>query len=311
MDPAVRRLRTTECRPAKKFAIFDTTHTLIARMIPQVNPFLARSPSKAGADGSEAGLTRLEVMVILATVAFLAVLVLPAGSAMPSTVHRAACADNLRRIMGAAILYASDNGDHLPHSSWGDVSTSPGPDNWCYAAVLPDGRVIPSVRSQFEVEPQLEFYRAGQLAPLLGAPEVLMCPLDWRQSQMEKRSLYLSRALKLTSYKMNGAVIGYGQLPGSIGPIRSGRTYRLTAFRPDDVAMWEADEWIPFRFRDAAARPDEQQTSRHESGGWVARFDGAVEHLGTPGFLLMSGEGARPKTLPNRLWCNPGTEDGR
>jgi hypothetical protein len=288
----------------------DMTDALLARMRTPVNPFLVQAQSTARADGREAGLTRLDLMVILATLAFLAILVLPAWSAARSTVHRAACADNLRRIMGAAILYASDNRDHMPHPSWGDVSTHPGPDNWCYATRLPDGRVIPSVQSQIEVEPQLEFYRAGQLAPLLGAHEVLMCPLDWRQSQMDKRQLYLVRTLKLTSYNMNGAVIGYGQLPGSIGSIPSGRTYRLTAFRPDDVAMWEPDEWTPFWFNDAASRPSAQQTSRHEFGGWVARFDGAVEHLSTPAFLQMSGEGAQPRTLPNRLWCNPGSEDG-
>jgi hypothetical protein len=183
----------------KKIDSGDMAHALIAHMSTKVNAFLVQAESTVGADGDEAGLTRLDVMVVLATLAFLAVLLLPAWSAGRSTVHRAACADNLRRIMGAAILYASDNDDHMPHSSWGSISSSPGPGNWCYATSLPDGRMIPSAQGRMEVEPQLDFYRAGQLAPLLGAREVLMCPLDWRKAQMEQRSLYLARALKLTS----------------------------------------------------------------------------------------------------------------
>jgi hypothetical protein len=243
----------------------------------------------------------------------LAALAWPVLAGGRAAVHRAVCSDNLRRIMSATILYASDNRDSLPHSSWGNIHEFPGPNNWCYATYLPDQGTIPSALNRADATEQLPFFNAGQLAPLLSTHEVLVCPEDWRNAQFEGRGRYLVRALKLTSYAMNGAVISYGKLPGSVPSSSAGlgRTHRLTTFSPDAFAFWEQDETTPFWFNDAASRPDESQTSRHEYGGWLARFDGAVEHLATRRFRRMSGEDGPPDILPNRLWCSPDSPDGR
>jgi hypothetical protein len=250
-------------------------------------------------------------MAVLSSLVLLAAIVLPTWANARSATQRVVCSDNLRRIINASILYASDSHDHVPHPSWGSLSIEAGPDNWCYATRLLDGSVIPPLAGTFDVTPQIPFFEAGQLRVLVKTREVLICPEDWRRAQVEERSWYLMRAMKLTSYSMNGAVIGYGRLPASTGMIRSGRTHRLTAFRPDAIAFWETNEQTPFRFEDAGAAPNESQTSRHEYGGWVARFDGAVEHLDTRTFRALSGDTEPPERLPNRLWCNPDSPDGR
>jgi type II secretory pathway pseudopilin PulG len=256
--------------------------------------------------------TRLEVVVMLGTLMILATLVWPVLAGGRAAVHRAVCSDNLRRIMSATILYASDNRDFMPHSSWGSINVNPGPNNWCYATQLPDRGAIPSAHGRMDATDQLPFFEAGQLAPLLGTPEVLICPEDWRLARSELTGLYMARSLKLTSYAMNGAVISYGSLPGSLPLLHwTGRTHRLTAFPPDAFAFWERNERNPVRYFDAGARPNESQTSRHEFGGWLARFDGAVEHVTTRQFRRMSGEDGPPDTLPNRLWCSPDRPDGR
>jgi type II secretory pathway pseudopilin PulG len=257
----------------------------------------------------QVALTPLEVMVVLGALMILAALAWPVLAGGRAAVHRAVCSDNLRRIMSATIVYASDDRDFMPHSSWGSIDATRGPNNWCYATQLPDRGMIPSANGRMDATDQLPFFEAGQLAPLLGTPEVPICPEDWRLARSELSGLYRVRSLKLTSYAMNGAVISYGTLPGSLG-VFPGRTHRLTAFPPDAFAFWERNEREPTRYFDAGARPIESQTSRHEYGGWLARFDGAVEHLATRRFRQMSGEDGPANTLPNRLWCSPDSPDG-
>lgn len=268
------------------------------------------------------GLTLVELLAVLATLALLLMLTLPgiAGTARGSEKHF--CADNLRQIALATQIYATENHEHLPHPTWGSVSGSPGPDGWCYATRL-DGVQIPSAEGQLNKGTQLPYFRAGQLGPLLGSPNPMMCPTDARViADQTDGGSYKARAVKLTSYEMNGAASSYGSF--SVGPIY-GTTHKVTRFQPANVLFWEADETNPFNFNDAGSQPREGISLRHGMGGRysatalvgnapVARADGSVRYLDFQEFWDLaggaSGRSFKPARLPNELWCDPASATG-
>jgi len=249
--------------------------------------------------GRQRGWTLTELLVVLAVLAVLALTVLPATARSNTPSAGAVCANNLRQIMAAVAMYATDNGDCMPHPSWGSIDSSPGPNNWCYATRI-GNQQIPSAAGRSGTN-QLPFYRAGQLAPFLKTHEVFFCPTDLEDSlaRLSFSSWYKQRPCKLTSYAMNGAVCGFGQLAPS------GTSYRLGQFKPSDICFWELDESRPFNFNDAASLPNpiERVSQRHGADVIVATFGGGTEWMSFSQWTRYS----RPpmSELPNRLWCDP------
>ena len=95
--------------------------------------------------------------------------------------------------------------------------------------------------------------------------------------------------------KLDGSVSGLDQ---QLAP--DGKTYRLSQFRPEDVAFSEADEREPFFFNDGGNQPTEGVTSRHFGGSHTGRFDGGGEFMSpsTRQRLLTA-------KIPNRFYCGP------
>jgi prepilin-type N-terminal cleavage/methylation domain-containing protein len=262
----------------------------------KTDPF---SDPEESSTGCERGWTFTELLVVLAVLAVLALTVLPATARSNTASARAVCASNLRQILTAVAMYATENRDYLPHPSWGSIGPSPGPDNWCYATRI-GNQQIPSAAGRSGTN-QLPFYHAGQLAPFLKTHEVFFCPTDLEDSLVgaQYKAWYKERACKLTSYTMNGAVCSFGQLAPS------GITYRLGQFKPSDICFWEANETVPFNFNDAASVPSttEGVSQRHETDVIVATFGGGTEWWSFSQWTRYS----RPpmSELPNRLWCDP------
>jgi hypothetical protein len=165
-------------------------------------------------------------------------------------------------------MYATDNNDYNAHPGWGgDLS---GPDCWAYATVnnsrnprLPAtatatsiancaGRDIPSQ----QWTNQLEFFRIGQLGPILATHQVLWCPKDvqLRKSSPRQKTAWLGRPVKVTSYCWTGNIGGY---TGTLGTApANGRTYKTTDFLATDWQLWEQNEADPFFFNDAGNNPE-------------------------------------------------------
>ena len=109
---------------------------------------------------------------------------------------------------------------------------------------------------------------------------------------------FSQRKQQLSSYAMNGAVIGYNRtnFPAA----------KLGSLRSDDVAFWETDEKQPKYFNDGANYPKEGVSTRHLNGAIHAAFGGAVSYIKIATWYITEAD-----TNKNILWCFPNSPDGR
>jgi hypothetical protein len=117
--------------------------------------------------------------------------------------------------------------------------------------------------------------------------KLYMCPMDATNAP-----LFSQRKQQLSSYAMNGAVIGYNRtnFPAA----------KLGSLRGDDVAFWETDEKQPRYFNDGANHPKEGVSTRHLNGAINAAFGGSVSYIKIPTWYITEAD-----TSKNILWCYP------
>ncbi len=239
---------------------------------------------------NETAFTRVDLLAVIAALGLLAFTLLPALARSPAPGQRSLCVDNLRRLAQAVLMYAADNRDALPYPNWGN--NTPG---WLY---MPKNGSPPNLGVPPYATNALLAYQKGLLWPFVKSQDVYRCPLD------VKSPYYGTRANKLSTYVMNGAVCGYGALyPNS---------YALSRFAPSAYCFWEPDELIgspplgAFAYNDASSYPDRNEgAGRHHPGGTpIGTFGGSVEWVTFKAFATAQQGG------PNNVWCNPGTANG-
>jgi prepilin-type N-terminal cleavage/methylation domain-containing protein len=229
--------------------------------------------------------TLIELLVVIAIIAMLAALLLPALSKAKSQAGKATDLNNLKQIMTAMHLYASDDGDVLPSANWDAGGGS-----------LPGWLYTPGGPTNFDL-------KSGQLWPVLHDPKIYVCPNDnlqmWHWSALRQRDM--QRPQQVSSYAMNGAVVGY-----CYAYEHTHSPAKLAQMLPGDCAFWETDETDPQYFNDGANYPPEGVSGRHSAGGIQATFDGAVSYIKLAQWYSEDVTNA----ARNRLWCNPGSPDG-
>jgi prepilin-type N-terminal cleavage/methylation domain-containing protein len=219
--------------------------------------------------------TLIELLVVIAIIAVLAALLFPVLSKARSQAAKTTDLNNLKQVMTAVNIYASDNSDVLPAPNWDDGH---GPiTGWLY-------RPVASGPAVYDVQ-------TGALWPTLHSPKLYFCPMDTPGGAFNERPQQIS------SYAMNGAVIGYDF---SIDP-----PVKLAAMQPTDCAYWETDEKHPDYFNDGANWPAEGVSGRHQKGGIQAAFGGSVDYVRLDAW---NADVACP--TKNRLWCYPASPDG-
>jgi hypothetical protein len=120
-------------------------------------------------------------------------------------------------------------------------------------------------------------------------------PNETRYSESEQKDM--ERPQQISSYAMNGAVVGFGAVDTPV---------KLGAMKSTDCAFWETDETDPFYFNDGANFPGEGVSARHNQGAIQAEFDTSVSYV-----LLSDWNNDVDDPGKNRLWCYPNSPDGR
>ncbi len=87
-----------------------------------------------------------------------------------------------------------------------------------------------------------------------------------------------------------------------------------------NILQWETDELTPFYFNDCSSYPDEGISGRHGKTATVGLVSGSTQFLKVKDWYSQAyagstaqnphGSGMSPASLPNQVWCNPGTSDG-
>jgi prepilin-type N-terminal cleavage/methylation domain-containing protein len=225
----------------------------------------------------EKAFSLIELLVVIAIIAILAALLMTALSSAKNRAAEMVDVNNLKQVVEAVQMYANDNHDVLPWANWGSAAY-PG---WLYKF-----QPTETGQAQYDVT-------EGLLWSTLKSQRLYLCPLENTNS-----ALFSQREEQLSSYVMNGAVVGYydANYPA----------VRLSRMQPTDVAFWEADENDPWYFNDGANIPDEGITARHSGGGVEAMFGGSVSHIRMGAWYVEDYN-----TNKNSLWCNPDSPDGR
>jgi len=246
---------------------------------------------------------------VVAIIAILAAMLLPALSRAKEKAIRTQCTNNLKQMLLAHSMYVADNNDRiaLPNDS---TTANAGIPGWLFdptdylpgsgpggTYLGPEGGAwwhYMGTARQTGFKGTL-YKGAYTLSP---AWKLYTCPLDLAQTGAHW-DLYVQRSIQFTSYVMNLAVDNYERMKGGAGN-------KLGLFRQDCILLWETDQLNPHYFNDGGSYPDEGIGTQHGGrGATVGLFCGSVQFLQYKAYYTEAA-----LTVKNRLWCATDSANG-
>jgi type II secretory pathway pseudopilin PulG len=278
--------------------------------------------------GRRHAFTLLELLVVIGTLAVLAVLLIPALARTDDNGARMVCMNNLRQMGMASGMYVGDNQDHLPHSNWDGGNNSAAPRGWLYsmnAADLPVGFAAGTVPDPYSsISPYnlltnpagTNAWQSGLWFQYVKNFKAYLCPVDIENKDYLLPSGAGGRNNKLSTYVMNGAVDGFTEngvwpTPCKITDVWSPACYLL--WEPDENASGPGNPGA-FEYNDGANFPNTSEgigRLHTANSGAMLCVGGNVQFVTAQTFhqqsVVGSGPGPSGKTL---AWWYPGSPGG-
>ena len=197
------------------------------------------------------GFTLIELAVVVATIAVLVAVLLPALAGTKPNTQAFQCLENQRRLILAWQMYAQDNNDILPPNDY-PYTTAVAQDgivkNWVFGTMY---KILDAINASILVDPRLTC-----LALYNTNPAVYKCPADISllQGHQRVRSVSMNSAVGTVWWsdsshngtKKPGSAVGGGWLPGNYNDSQTTyRTYgKITQMtKPGPSSTWViADE---------------------------------------------------------------------
>jgi type II secretory pathway pseudopilin PulG len=267
----------------------------------------------------ERAFTLTDLLVVLATVAILAALILPALAKSGDNGMRMVCLNNLRQLGMAQNMYTGENQDTMPWPNWGNDEPGTGcPAGWLYHG----DPNTPNILQQGIVADTANWptWRVGNLKTgvywqYLQNPDVFMCPVDAAVNVGTQN--WDSRNNKLSTYIMNGAAAFF---PPYVSPANTYeyRTCKMSQiWSPQCIIQWEPSgtSGIGNGYNDGSSYPDSYEgpsIALHVTGANVLTVGGGTRFMSSVDVLAqintpLQGDCSHGKGL---FWWNPQRCDG-
>lgn len=273
---------------------------------------------KQSQSSSRVAFTLIELLVVIAIIAILAAMLLPALARAKMQAQRTACMNNEKQLVTAFHMYAGDARDKMVYPNWGIRNNG-----WLYAASQFNGPPTPAPMT-------LAYYQGGGLWGYTGTynadhRQIYWCPVDVSLTNALRipanysgagQLAFTARGEQMSTYTMNGAIMGFKPGPPAVGSPPQGVTHKLSSIIPTTAfAMWEPNILDPNNsYNDGANTPSSDQGPYPLHGGSFPQnpknclamaFDGHVEildgHYTTNHLYLQT---------PGPLWCDPDSPNG-
>jgi prepilin-type N-terminal cleavage/methylation domain-containing protein/prepilin-type processing-associated H-X9-DG protein len=160
-------------------------------------------PTGRGPGVPRSGFTLIELLTVLAVVATLAALLLPALAGARAKAQGIQCLGNQRQLTLAWALYAHDNHDRIPYAS-SDGDPAKDPAVWVTGLLSPD----PANRSNWDLDADIRnspLWRFGA-----DAPRVWRCPSDQSSVRPSSGPFRGQVVPRVRSFSMNIWMGGFG-----------------------------------------------------------------------------------------------------
>jgi type II secretory pathway pseudopilin PulG len=266
----------------------------------------------------ECAFTLTELLVVMATLAILAAVMLPALAKSGDNGMRTVCLNNLRQLGTALNMYASENQDIMPWVNWGQDPSPPCPPGWLYAG-NPNTPVnlntgnLASDTANWSTN-RVANLKTGVYWQYIQNPDAFMCPVD--AAMDVGTALWEQRNNKLSSYVMNGASAYFpaNNMNNLVG-YKTCKTSQV--WSPSCIIQWEPAEnsGAGNGYNDGANYPTSSEgpsIALHGTGGNVLTVGGSARVMSFAGLLAemnhpLKGVATQGKGL---FWWNPITRDG-